>query len=63
LQDNYARVATYVNKWLMRMRFALCLDIVNYCNINILAFYSDHKINFIINIYSNSNQTALQFLC
>ena len=45
------------------MRFALYLDIVNHCDINVLAFHSDHSINFIINIYSNSNQTTLQFLC
>ena len=62
LQDNYARVATYINKHLSRMRFALQLDIVNYCNINILAFYNNQDVNFIINVYSDSNQTALQFL-
>ena len=45
------------------MRFALYLDIVNHHDINVLAFHSDHNINFIINIYSISNQTALQFLC
>jgi len=44
------------------MRFALCLDIVNYQDINILAFHNNHGINFIINIYSDSNQTALYFL-
>jgi len=63
LQDNYARVATYVNKQLLRMRFTLCLDIVNHCDINVLAFHNDHNIYFIINIYSDSNQTALHFLC
>ena len=62
LQDDYARVATYINKHLSRMRFALQLDIVNYCNINILAFYNNQDVNFIINVYSDSNQTALQFL-
>jgi len=45
------------------MRFALHLDIINHRDINVLAFYSDHNINFIINIYSDSNQTALYFLC
>jgi len=62
-QDNYARVAIYVNKWLLRIRFALCLDIINHHDINILAFHSDYNINFIINIYSDSNQMALYFLC
>jgi len=58
-QENYARVTTYVNKYLARMRFALQLDIINYCNINILAFYNNQDTNYIINIYLDSNQTAL----
>jgi len=61
-QENYARVATYINKRLARMRFALQLDIINHRDINVLAFYNDWDINYMINIYSNSNQTALQVL-
>ena len=30
IQENYARVATYVNKRLARMRFTLWLDIINH---------------------------------
>jgi len=37
------------------MRFALYLNIINYYDINVLAFYNDYNINFIINIYSDSN--------
>ena len=44
------------------MRFTLQLDIVNYQDINVLAFHNDHNINFMINIYSDSNQIALYFL-
>jgi len=44
------------------MRFTLRLNIVNHCDINILAFYYDYYTNFMINIYSDSNQTALQVL-
>jgi len=40
----------------------LQLDIVNHWDINVLAFHCDHYTNFIINVYSNSNQTALYFL-
>ena len=61
-QDNYARVTTYVNKCLLRIRFTSQLDIVNHHDINILSFYNDQNINFIINVYSDSNQTTLQFL-
>ena len=61
-QENYTRVATYVNKHLVRMRFALQLDIINHHNINVLAFHNDWDTNYMINIYSDSNQTALQVL-
>jgi len=61
-QDDYPRVATYVNKRLSKLRFSLRLDIVNHRDISVLAFHSDHITNFIINIYSNSNQTALHYL-
>jgi len=44
------------------MRFTLRLDILNYWDISILAFHCDQYTNFMINIYSNSNQTAFQFL-
>ena len=62
LQENYARIATHVNKCLLKMRFTLHLNIVNYWNINVLVFHNNHGINFIINIYSDSDQTALHFL-
>jgi len=61
-QENYARVATYVNKHLARIRFALWLDIINHRDINVLAFHNNRDTNYIINIYSDSNQTALQAL-
>jgi len=44
------------------MRFTLRLDIINYRDINVLAFHNDWDTNYIINIYSDSNQTALQAL-
>jgi len=61
-QENYAKVATYVNKRLAKMRFTLRLDIINHRDINVLAFHNDQDTNYIINIYSDSNQTALQAL-
>jgi len=39
-QENYARVATCVNKKLQKMRFTLRLDIINYQDVNVLVFYS-----------------------
>jgi len=61
-QENYARVTTYVNKRFTRMRFTLQLDIINHQDINVMAFHNDQDTNYIINIYSDSNQTALQAL-
>ena len=44
------------------MRFALWLNIINHRDINVLAFHNDQDTNYMINIYSDSNQTALQVL-
>jgi len=44
------------------MRFTLRLDIINHQNINVLAFYSGQYINYVINVYSDDNQSALHFL-
>jgi len=44
------------------MRFTLRLDIVNHRDVNILAFHSGQYINYVINIYSDDNQSALYFL-
>ena len=38
------------------------LDIINYHDINILAFHNDWDTNYMINIYSNSSQTTFQVL-
>jgi len=46
----------------MKMRFTLRPDIINYRDINVLAFHSGQHINYIINVYSNDNQNALQVL-
>jgi len=61
-QDNYPQVAMYINKCLSKLQFALCLDIVNYCDINLIAFHNEQDTSFIINMYSDSNQTALYIM-
>jgi len=60
--ENYPRVATYINKRLSRMRFSLRKDLINHWDINVIDFHNGQDVNFIINIYSDSNQTALQVL-
>jgi len=61
-QDNFPHVATYINKQLVKLRFSLRLDIANHRDINIVAFYNQQDVNFIINIYSDSNQSAFHAL-
>jgi len=61
-RENFPQVATYINKQLAKLRFSLCLDIANHQDINIIAFHNCQDINFIINIYSDFNQTALHAL-
>ena len=60
--ENPPRVMTYINKRLAKLRFSLRLDLINHCNINIVAFHNHQDTNLIINVYSDSNQTALQVL-
>lgn len=44
------------------MRFTLYTDIIDHRDINILSFHNNQDINFIINVYSDSNQTAIKTL-
>jgi len=60
--ENYPRVATYINKQLLRMRFSLRKDLINHCDINVIDFHNGQDINFIINVHSDSYQTALHVL-
>jgi len=61
--ENYPRVVTYINKRLSRIRFSLRKDLINHCNINIINFHNGQDVHFIINVYSDSNQTVIQVLC
>ena len=44
------------------MRFSLKKDLINHCNINIIDFHNGQDVQCIINVYSDSNQTAIQIL-
>ena len=57
--DSYPRVVTYVNRRISRLRFSLRKDLINHQNINVIDFHNRQNINFIINVYFDSNQTAL----
>ena len=60
--DNYPRVATYINRRISRMRFSLRKDLINHRDISVIDFHNGQNVNFIINVYSDSNQTALRVL-
>jgi len=60
LTDNdYSRVITYINIKFIKLHFSLRKDIFNYRNINLISFFN---CNFIINIYSDNQQTTLKYL-
>ena len=61
-QENFPRVATYVNKCLSKLRFPLRLNLINHRDINIVTFHNHQNTNLIINVYSDFNQTALHAL-
>jgi len=44
------------------MRFSLRKDLINHRDINVIDFHNRQDVNFIINIYSDSNQIVLQVL-
>ena len=57
--NKYPRVFIYINSRLTYLYFSLRKDIMNYRDINILSFF---VICFIINIYSDNQQTTLKYL-
>jgi len=61
-KKNYPRVVTYINKRISKMRFSLRRDLINHHDINVIDFHNGQDVNFIINVYSDNNQTALQVL-
>jgi len=56
------RVTAYINNRLVSLHFSLRTDIINYTNILLLSFTSNHFQYFIVNIYSDSAHTALKYL-
>lgn len=55
-------VSTYINKRVGKLRFSLCLDLINHRDINVIAFHNHWDTLHIINVYSDSNQTGLGVL-
>jgi len=60
--NEHPKVLIYINIQLIQLCFSLRKDIINYRNINLIFFFDNSIICFIINIYSNKQQSALKYL-
>ena len=60
--NEHLRVLTYVNIQLVQLCFLLRKDIINYRDINIITFFNNSIICFIINIDSDEQQSVLKYL-
>ena len=63
LNDNdSSRVISYINIRLSQICFFLWKDIFNHRDISYFSFFNNDSIYFLINVYSDSSQTALKYL-
>ena len=56
------RVVLYINIRLSQFCFSLRNDIFNHRNISCISFFNYGSIFYVINVYSDSSQTALKYL-
>ena len=59
---DFPRVLVYINIRISFLCFSLCNDIFNYRDISCILFFNQSSIQFLLNIYSDSSQTALKYL-
>ena len=60
--NDLPRVISYVNIHLSPLRFLLHKDIITHKDINLISFFNDNTYFFILNVYSDSSHTALNYL-
>jgi len=60
--NNSPRVIIYENIRLSSFQFLLCKDIFNHKDISLVSFFNNSIIFFLMNIYSDSSQSALKYL-
>jgi len=60
--NKYPRVLTYISIRLIKLCFLLRKDIFNHRDINLISFFNYSIMCFIINIYSDNQQSALKYL-
>jgi len=61
-QSDSLRVLTYINIYISHLCFSLQNDIFNHRDISCVSFFNQGFIFFLINIYSDSSQSALKYL-
>jgi len=62
IENNYSRVLTYINIKLTKLYFSLRKNIFNYKDINLISFFNCSIMYFIINVYSDNQQSILKYL-
>jgi len=60
--DKFPYVISYINIHLSFIHFSLQNNILNHKNISYISFFNCSSIYFLINVYSNSSQSALKYL-
>jgi len=60
--DDFPHVISYINIHLSFIHFSLQNDILNHKDILYILFFNCSSIYFLINVYSNSSQSALKYL-
>jgi len=55
------RVITYINIRLSDFCFSLCKDLLDHRDISCISFFNCGSIYFMLNVYSDSSQTALKY--
>ena len=60
--NKHLRIIIYINIRLIRLRFLLSKDILNYHDINFISFFNHGIICSILNIYSDDYQNTLKYL-
>ena len=60
--NNSPRVVTYINIRLSSFHFSLYRDLLNHRDISLVSFFNNSIIFFLMNVYSDSSQSALKYL-
>jgi len=60
--NNSPEVITYINICFSSLCFAFYKDIYNHRDISLVSFFNNNSVFYLMNIYSDSSQTALKYL-